>query len=79
MADFQHGFEGHEDCLEYSSFVLKSMEEMEDECQVDSIYTNFSKAFDKVCHRLLLDKMTIVTANGVKSKLFKIELSILRC
>jgi hypothetical protein len=25
---------------------------------VDSIYTDFSKAFDKVCHRLLLDKMS---------------------
>jgi hypothetical protein len=25
---------------------------------VDSIYTNFSKTFDKVRHRLLLDKMS---------------------
>jgi hypothetical protein len=39
--------------LEYSSFVLKSIE---DGCQVESIYTDFSKAFVKVCHRLLLDK-----------------------
>jgi hypothetical protein len=41
--------------LEYSSFVLKSIE---DGCHVDSIYTDFSKAFDKVRHRLLLDKMS---------------------
>jgi hypothetical protein len=41
--------------LEYSSFVLKSIE---DGFQVDSIYKGFSKAFDKVHHRLLLDKMS---------------------
>jgi hypothetical protein len=41
------------DIVEYSN--LKSIE---DGCQVDSIYTDFSKAFDKMCHCLLLDKMS---------------------
>jgi hypothetical protein len=41
--------------LEYSSFVLKSIE---DGCQVDSIYTDFSQTFDKVQHDLLLVKMS---------------------
>jgi hypothetical protein len=57
--DCQHGFvKGKSNVfnsLEYPSFVLKSIE---DGCQVDSIYTDFSKAFDKVHHCLLLDKMS---------------------
>jgi hypothetical protein len=59
LADCQHGsVKGRStlsNLLEYSSFVLKSIE---DGCQVDSIYTDFSKAFDKVWHRLHLDKMS---------------------
>jgi hypothetical protein len=47
LADCQHGFvKGRStvsNLLEYSSFVLKSIE---DRSQVDSIYTDFSKAFD---------------------------------
>jgi hypothetical protein len=61
LADCQHGFvKGRStvsNLLEYSSFVLKSIE---DGCQVDSIYTDFSMAFYKVRHRLLLDKMSTV-------------------
>jgi hypothetical protein len=34
------------------------LKSIEDRCQVDSIYTDFSKAFDKLRHRLLLDKMS---------------------
>jgi hypothetical protein len=48
LVDCRHGFvEGRStvsNLLEYSSFVLKSID---DGCQVDSIYTDFSKAFDK--------------------------------
>jgi hypothetical protein len=42
--------------LEYASFVLNSME---DGNQVDSIYTDFSKAFDRVRHQLLLNEMSV--------------------
>jgi hypothetical protein len=59
LSDCQHGFgKGRPTVsilLEYSSFVLKSIE---DGCQVNSIYTEFSTAVDKVRHRLLLDKMS---------------------
>jgi hypothetical protein len=59
LADCQHGFgKGRStvsNLVEYSPFVLKSIE---DGCQVDSIYTDFSNTFDKVRHRLLLDKMS---------------------
>jgi hypothetical protein len=41
--------------LEYFSFFLKSIE---DGCHVDSIHTDFLKAFDRVRHCLLLDKMS---------------------
>jgi hypothetical protein len=37
--------------LEYASFVPNSIEEG---WQVDSVYTDFSKAFDRVRHQLLL-------------------------
>jgi hypothetical protein len=38
--------------LEYASFVLNSIE---DGNQIDSIYTDFSKAFDRVRHQLMLN------------------------
>jgi hypothetical protein len=38
----------------YASFVLNSIK---DGNQVDSIYMDFSKAFDRVRHQLLLNEM----------------------
>jgi hypothetical protein len=42
--------------LEYASFVLNSIEEG---CQVNSVYTDFLKAFDRVRHQLLLEEMSV--------------------
>jgi hypothetical protein len=42
--------------LEYASFVLNSIEER---WQVDSVYTYYSKAFDRVRHQLLLEEMSV--------------------
>jgi hypothetical protein len=42
--------------LEYASFVLNSIEER---WQVDSVYTDFSKAFDRLRHQLLLEEMSV--------------------
>jgi hypothetical protein len=42
--------------LEYASFVLNSIE---GGWQVDSVYTEFSKVFDRVRHQLLLEEMTV--------------------
>jgi hypothetical protein len=58
LADCQHGFVKGRSTVsnlnEISSFVLQSIE---DGCQLDSIHTDFSKTFDRVRCRLLLDKM----------------------
>jgi hypothetical protein len=42
--------------LEYAFFVLNSIEAG---WQVDSVYTDFSKAFDRVRHQLLLEEMSV--------------------
>jgi hypothetical protein len=56
----QHGFMKNRSTItflvKYASFVLNSIE---DRNQVDSIYTDFLKAFDRVRHQLLLDEMSV--------------------
>jgi hypothetical protein len=60
MSINQHGFMKNRsmitNLLEYASFVLNSIE---DGNQVDSIYTDFSKAFERVRHQLLLNEMSV--------------------
>jgi hypothetical protein len=56
----QHGFMKNRSTvtslLEYTSFVLNSIEEG---CQVDFDYSDFLKAFDRVRHYLLLEEMSV--------------------
>jgi hypothetical protein len=60
MSINQHGFMKNRstitDLLKYASFVLNSIENGN---QVDSVYTDFSKAFDRVRHQLLLNEMSM--------------------
>jgi hypothetical protein len=60
ISENQHGYvKGRStvsNLLEYTSFILKSME---DGLQLESIYSDFSKAFDKVRHKLLLIKLAL--------------------
>jgi hypothetical protein len=55
ISDEQHGFVGGRSAVtslvEFSNFVLS---EIEDGLQVDAVYTDFSKAFDRVNHGLLV-------------------------
>jgi hypothetical protein len=44
--------------------VLNSIE---DGNQVDSIYTDFSKVFDRVCHQLFLNEMSAQHVAGILS------------
>jgi hypothetical protein len=56
----QHGFMKHRstvtNLLEYASFVLNSIE---NGWRVDSIYMDFSKAFDRVGHQLFLEEKSV--------------------
>ena len=58
LTDLQHGFRKHRSCetqlIKTVNDLAKSMNHGE---QIDSILLDFSKAFDKVCHRKLLLKL----------------------
>jgi ribonucleases P/MRP protein subunit RPP40 len=62
----QHGFfKGRStvtNLIEFTSYVLNCME---NGVQVDAVYTNFSKAFDKVSHSLLLRKLSNLGFSGI--------------
>jgi hypothetical protein len=45
-----------DELVEVRFIVLNSIEET---CQVDSVYTDFLKAFDRVRHQLLLEEMFV--------------------
>jgi hypothetical protein len=47
--------------IEFTSYVMNCME---NGVQVDRIFTDFSKAFDKVSHRLLLGKLAKLKFGG---------------
>ena len=58
LTDLQHGFRKHQSCetqlIKTVNHLAKSMNHGE---QIDSILLDFTKAFDKVCHRKLLLKL----------------------
>ena len=66
--DSQHGFRKTRSCLtqllEHVDYILKSLN---DGNEVDVIYLDYSKAFDKVDHRILLGKLSHY---GIKGKMF---------
>ena len=65
LSDTQHGFKKFRSCetqlLQTINNLAKSLISRE---QVDSILLDFSKAFDKVCHRKLLLKLNYYGING---------------
>jgi hypothetical protein len=67
MSINRHGFMKNRSTItnlvEYASFVLNSIE---DGNQVDFIYTDFSKAFDRVRHQLLLNEMHVAGILSVR-------------
>lgn len=58
LSPYQHGFVSNRSTVSnlatFSHFVSN---ELDNKCQVDVIYTDFSKAFDKVDHDLLCEKL----------------------
>jgi hypothetical protein len=55
ISDQQHGCSTVTSLVKFSNFVLS---EMKDGLHVDAVYTDFSKAIDRVNHGLLLDTLT---------------------
>lgn len=49
-------------------FTTQLFEGIDDRQQIDSVYTDFQKAFDKVDHRLLLNK---ISYNGIRGDLLR--------
>lgn len=45
----------------YTDFLLNALDKG---CQVDAVYTDFSKAFDKICHSTLLGKLSEFGIHG---------------
>ena len=68
LPDSQHGFRSKRSCLtqliEHVDGVLNALM---NESEVDVIYLDFSKAFDKVDHQVLLAKLKMY---GIKGKVF---------
>jgi hypothetical protein len=63
--DCQHGFvKGRSTQTNLACYVDFISESMDSRTQVDSVYTDFSKAFDTVSHRLLIHKMSSYGFNG---------------
>jgi hypothetical protein len=54
----QHGFiPGRSTSTNLVEFTNKVINEMEKHYQIDVVYTDFSKAFDSICHRKALDSL----------------------
>ena len=72
----QHGFFANRsidsNLISYSQYILNSLD---DRVQVDSVYTDFSKAFDKIDHSLLINKLSEIGVAGVVLDWFKSYLS----
>lgn len=71
ITDYQHGFTKSRSTVSnlvcYTSDLIKSLD---NRIPVDSIYTDFSKAFDKVDHSLLIHKLSQYGISGSLLKWF---------
>lgn len=60
----QHGFTRNKSALSnLAAYQLDILQNMEDRKQTDSVYTDFSKAFDRVDHKILLKKLIHIGFN----------------
>ena len=72
----QHGFRQSRSCLsQLLDQFEKVLRRLEENVNVDVIYLDFAKAFDKVDHNVLLDKLVMM---GIEGKILKWITSFLR-
>ena len=60
----QHGFSSGRSCLSQLLEHFKILEELEKSNNVDVIYFDYAKKFDKVDHSILLNKLKKIAING---------------
>ena len=61
----QHGFRKHHSCsTQLVSFVNNILSNLAQDNDTDSIYIDYSKAFDKIDHNLLIHKLTLYNITG---------------
>ena len=64
-----HGFRAGRACLsQLLAHFDKVLSRLEDGLNVDTIYLDFSKAFDKVDHRILMEKLNSIGIGGKLAK-----------
>lgn len=72
ISDRQHGFvpgkSVQSNLLEYTNFIVESIAKGG---QIDTIFTDFSKAFDKVSHNLLTQDLERYGVKGVHRRWFQ--------
>lgn len=65
ISEHQHGFfRGRSVATNLISFVQSTIDSMSNRKQVDAVYTDFSKAFDKIHHNTLLVKLENIGVHG---------------
>ena len=65
VGDFQHGFRTGRSCLtQLISHYTKILEHINHGSNVDVVYLNFARAFDKVDHDILLTKLEALKIGG---------------
>lgn len=66
LSDSQHGFlQGRSTCTNLAVFVDRLLDGMQNGGQVDVVYTDFAKAFDRVHHGILIRKLELVGFDGI--------------
>lgn len=65
LIEQQHGFKQKlSTTSNLMSFLHYTLENLNENLQVDTIYTDFSKAFDSVCHNILISKLRSIGLHG---------------